>query len=768
MMADKREDDFYRHLVSVFRGEASEHIRTISSGLIELERKPEERREKEIIELIYREAHSLKGASRAVNLTSIEAICQSVEAVLSSLKHGEIAASAQMYDILHKAVDTISAILASSKDEAPDASALLHQIDDLIIKTKPQVKNVQRQGRASQAWTPSEAASEKAPKQAAERAAEVKPQGAPQPAGEKPVMSETVRVSVAKLDSLLLLTEEMLSAKISAGQHVAHIREIRDKLTEWEREWAKVHPGAGYRGRASGAVQERLHEFLEWSSDYVKSLKHRLKDVAEASETSHKVVSGMVDHLIYDMKKTLMFQFSALLDMFPKLVRDLSRAQSKDIEIAVTGGDIEIDRRILEEMKDPLIHMVRNSIDHGIESPEARRQKGKPAQGKITIAVSHADTNKVEIIVSDDGSGINIEKVKASAVEKGVITEKEAREMSEQDAISLIFMSEVSTSPIITDISGRGLGLAILQEKVAKLGGSLTVNAGLHTGASFRILIPLTKATFRGVMARVSDHLFVIPSASVESVARIKEDDVRTIENRETIMLEARAVSLVRLKDILGIQSKEEGQGSDFMHIIVLSSDGKIIGVCVDEILEEIEILVKDLGRQLSRVRNISGATVLGTGRVVPILNPSDLMKSALKAGGAPLAAAMPKQEGKKKKSVLIAEDSITSRMLLKNILETAGYEVKTSVDGVDAFAALRTGEYDLVVSDVEMPRMNGFELTAMIRGNKKLAGIPVILVTGLESSEDREKGIDAGANAYIVKSSFDQSNLLEVIRRLV
>lgn len=770
-MTDKREDDFHKHLLTVFRGEAAEHLKTISSGLLELEKKPDEMREKEIIELVYREAHSLKGASRAVSLTGIEAVCQAVEGVLSSIKHKQIMVSPEMFDTLYKAIDAISNLLAAPKEEAADVAPLLQQIDRVIVTGKrPDV----RQEEVSEESKERKAGKETL-KMAEERASASFKAGddiakkAEQSAREMRALPETVRVPAARLDSLLLQTEEMLSVKGFAGQNAAYMREIRGRLTEWEREWTKLLSETKHGRNGSGAGQVRLQEFFEWSRDYVKSLKNRLGEIAKLSETGRGAVSSMVDSLIYGMKKTLMFQFSALLDVFPKLVRDLSRAQSKDVELVISGGEIEIDRQILEEMKDPLIHMIRNCIDYGIELPEARRQRGKPAKGKITISISHADTNKVEIVVSDDGSGIDIEKVKKAAREKGLVSGRETEEMNEKEAVSLIFLSEVSTSPIITEISGRGLGLAILHEKVEKLGGSITVNPGLHTGALFRILLPLTKATFRGIMVNAAEHLFLIPSANVERVTRVKRSEIMTVENRETIVLDGKTLSFVRLSDILGLPFREErSEVPDLVQIAVLSAGEKTIAFAIDEVLVEQEILVKGLGKQLSRVRNISGAMVLGTGRVVPILNVSDLMKSGVKAAGAPAIAVGPKIEGKKKKSVLVAEDSITSRMLLKNILEAAGYNVMTAVDGVDAFTALRTEEFALVVSDIEMPRMDGFELTEKIRRDKKLADIPIILVTGLESGEHRERGIDVGANAYIVKSSFDQSNLLETMRRLI
>jgi two-component system chemotaxis sensor kinase CheA len=390
----------------------------------------------------------------------------------------------------------------------------------------------------------------------------------------------------------------------------------------------------------------------------------------------------------------------------------------------------------------------------------------------VSLAVSQKNGDKVEILLSDDGAGIDVAKVKEAALKLGLLSPDEAEKMSQSQALSLIFQSGVSTSPIITDLSGRGLGLAIVREKVEKLGGAVSLDTHPDRGTTFRIALPLTLATFRGVIVRVDERLFVLPTISVERVARVESEKIKTVENQETIELHGQPVSLVRLGDALELARRSDSGRAmaDHVQVVVLASNDMRLAFLVDEILNEQEVLVKSLGPQLARVRNIAGATVLGTGKIVPILNIPDLMKSALRVSGVTVKppAPPPEREEAKKQSILVVEDSITARTLLKNILEAAGYEITTAVDGIDAFTQLRTGEFDLVVSDVDMPRMNGFDLTAKIRSDKKLADLPVVLVTALESREDRERGIDVGANAYIVKSSFDQSNLLEVIRRLI
>ena len=421
----------------------------------------------------------------------------------------------------------------------------------------------------------------------------------------------------------------------------------------------------------------------------------------------------------------------------------------------------------MEEFKDPLIHLLRNCIDHGIEKPAERLKKGKPSEGTIVISIIQKDSGTVELAITDDGIGIDVNKVREAAVKRDVITSEAADKLSETQVLSLIYVSGVSTSPIMTDISGHGLGLAIVQEKVEKLHGSLTVETVPDAGTTFLILLPLTLATFRGILIRVDDHFFILPTASVERVLRVKKEEIHTVENRETISFNSQIVSLVRLSDVLAIpRGSTIEHSSPYMPLAIVSNAGKRLAFEVDEIVNEQEVLVKNLGRQLSRVRHIMGASVLATGKVVPILNVADLMKSAVKI--TPVGEQVKKTAQTKQKSLLVVEDSITARTLLKNILEMAGYAVKTAIDGVDAFTILRTGEFDLVISDVDMPRMNGFDLTEKIRGDKKLGEIPVILVTALESREHRERGIAVGADAYIVKSSFDQSNLLAVIQRFI
>jgi two-component system chemotaxis sensor kinase CheA len=771
---DKKADDFLKRLLATFEGEAREHIRAMSSGLIEIENTAATSQQLEIIEVIFREAHSLKGAARAVSLAEVEAICQALENVFAALKRQEMAVSAELCDVLHQTLDSLGMLLVAA-EAGPIAAkesrikAVLHRLESLlntalIDHQEPEVQD---------------------------QALPLEP--APSPlVSDSPssAVAETARISTAKLDALLLQAEELLSAKLTARQRAAELRDISATLTTWQRERTKIHPAVGALqrsleqasqqhgqaepsdGREKSTAQIRqLLDSLAGHDDHLKALDNQLATLALAAERDQRTLARMVDDLLEEMKKVSMLPFSSLLEIGPKLARDLARDRGKEVEVVTRGGHIEIDRRILEEMKDPLIHVVRNCIDHGIETPQERERKHKPRRGTITIAIAPHNGDTVALLISDDGAGIDVARVKSAAHKLSLVTPDDAATLDESKVLSLVFHSGVSTSPTITDISGRGLGLAIVREKVEKLGGSVSLDTTPDVGTTFRIVVPLRIATFRGVLVRVAEHLFVLPTTYVERVLRINHADIKTVENRETLQLDGQAVSLVPLAEVLELsRQRVAGAAVNSRLAVVLAAAEQRIAFLIDAVLNEQEVLVKRLGPQLLRVRNVAGATVLGTGQVVPVLNVLDVLKSAVRASAAavrPVAAPMEREEVERK-SVLVVEDSIAARILLKNLLEAAGYHVQTAVDGVDGLTQLRSGAVDIVVSDVDMPRMNGFDLTTKIRGDKKFAHVPVVLVTALESRADRERGLAVGANAYLVKGSFDQSHLLEVLQRLV
>jgi two-component system chemotaxis sensor kinase CheA len=767
MSISEREKEFLKRLKVTFKTEAQEHINAIASGLLDLEKGPGKEKQDQILETIYRQVHSLKGSARAVDLNAIETICQSLESIFKEFKYREIPSSPRLFDILQQAMDTIDALI--STQEEIDISGIIRELamiqpDQLEVKPGKIVEPSKADSRSQMESPP--------------QGKRFTRQGCltPAPEKEKPIetTANTIRIPTEKLDRLLLQAEEMIFMKLAINRRMIELKEMIPLFTDLEKKREVVTPILKSLQRKPGKGSsgcEKVLEYFEYSDTRQRECQSKINRVSKALEVDQRIFAGMVNSHLEDIRKTLMLPFSTLTESFPRMVRDLARQKEKEIELVIKGQEIEIDKRILEEMKSPLIHLVRNAVDHGIEAPGQRTRWKKPGKGLVMVIISQQEGNKVEILVSDDGIGIDLEKVKAKAISTGLVSAEEIERLAEQEILSLIFNSEFSTSPIITDLSGRGLGLAIAREKVEKLGGQITLESKWGQGTTFRILLQATLATFRGILVESAKQKFIIPTLNVEKVLRIHSHYIKTVQNRETIKVGNDIISYVRLEEVLQLPvSPSAPNSSKNIRVVILAAGDKRIAFQVDDVLDEEEVLVKDLGKQLSRVKNIAGATVLGSGEIVPILNVVDLIKSAVAA-----ASTAPSRKPSKapdaavdKKSILVVEDSITSRMLLKNILETGGYRVRVAVDGMDGWIAVKEGKFDLVVSDVDMPGMNGFELTEKIRQDKNLEELPVVLVTAMESREDREKGIDVGAEGYIVKSSFDQSNLLDVIKKLI
>jgi len=761
----KEDNEFLKRIQATFRIEAEEHLRAISAGLIELEKTHSKKKVGEIIEVLFREVHSLKGAARSVDQKDIEYVCQPLESIFSSLKRGEITLSPLSFDLFYKTIEWLSKHIGISGSEQKVTFRQTRQ--ELIQGLKEMASE---KSFASVLQEPS--------------AADIKtsrlPQSDPIPVTETGadlngiIMSTKIvmaRIPVSKLDPLLLQAEEMIQAKMAINQQTDEMKGLSDELNEWKTETLK------WRGRKASATPELWNELFDANEIHLNKVETRITEIISSMERHQHSLDRLVNDHLEAMKQVLMLPVGSLVEAFPGMVRKISHEQNKEIDFIISGTELEIDKRILEELKDPLIHLIRNSIDHGIGKPQERVLQNKPVHGNITLAFAAKESGQVEITLADDGKGINKEHVLRAAIKSGFLSNEAAIKLEPKEVLNLIYQSGVSTSSIITDISGHGLGLSIVQEKVLKLNGKISVESEENRGTTFRILLPMTLATFRGILVMIQEFMFILPTANVEQVLKVEKEEIKTVENHETIRIDDQIISVADLGEVLGLPGhKHAGQGkiepgsanSNQIRIVVLASGEDRIAFKVNDLVDEQQVLVKGLGRLLRRVRNISGVTILGSGKVVPVLNIPDLMKSAVSIKGrkseVPVGEIFVLKPGK----ILVAEDSITSRTLIKNILETAGYQVTTSVDGADAFTKARTGDFNIIVSDVDMPKMNGFELTAKIRNDKKLSEIPVILVTALESREDREHGIEVGADAYIIKSSFDQTNLLEIIKKLI
>ncbi|MCU7494616.1 MAG: response regulator [Ignavibacteria bacterium] len=754
------DQEFLKRLLATFRIESEEHVSSMSMSLIELEGVKGQERSAEITEGLYREAHSLKGAARAVGIMEIEAVCRTLETVFSGLKKGSVLHSRELFNLVHRLINLISNFTSGVSEEEKvgyfsEYDLIVRELN-VIFEGAPDAPQLE-EAPISKLNTPKNEL--------------VSSASAGMDKVDEKKETQTVRLPVVLMDSLLLKVEDLLSLRLSFDHMISDLNELNRKIAEWKRELnnlrLKHESHRTYLGKDSSQRKDILPGSIEKDLAYAASFEEKVGTLSRFSRQHASDLNSKVRMVQDELRSRLMFPASYLLDILPKLVRDLSVELGKEVSLELAGLSVNVDKRVLDELKEPLIHIIRNSIDHGIERPSERLSKGKPSRGKISVGVTNLSGSSIEVTISDDGKGIDKESLKAAALRQGVITEQRAGSMEESEILELIYASGVSSSRTVTDISGRGLGMPIVQETVNRLGGSISVSTGRNKGTTFIISLPVTLTTLRGVIAEASGQFFVIPSGYVERVMRIESKEVKTVENRETMLFNGTPVSLIFLHDLLGLKRKYESKSSLYLSVLMLLSRGRRAALAVDGIINEGEVIFKPFNKQLAKVRNMNGATVLGSGNLAIILNADELL-DAIQSGSISASFEASNDEAAGPGSIIVADDSITSRTLLKDILESAGYKVTLAVDGSDALAKIKTGHFDLIVTDVEMPRMNGFDLTRALRQDEKLKNIPVVLVTALENSTDKTRGIDSGADAYVVKSSFDQSNLLEIIKRLI
>ncbi|MCX7683153.1 MAG: hybrid sensor histidine kinase/response regulator [Anaerolineae bacterium] len=774
-------------LINSFRAELNEHVQTINNGLLALEQGVAGEERKTVLENVFRAAHSLKGAARAMGVTMIEQLAHALESVLEGMQKSAFEPDAALFTACYRAVDAILTVQVSYEagETTPPLQAL-QALSDLQQAHSRAISVVK-----------------------AEQPETVAPKSEPEvvPAVSPLTTDETIRVSVGKLDALMAHLSELLVAKIRVEQRLSQLVRLQELVSVWQKEWLAVRSAYNrlLRYEASGALGverldpvearsstqpaemaeeagpvmmdgkigrdvARLIDYLTTNQEHLRTANTLLANLSReyANDTAH--LSLVIGELEQEVKRVRMLPLSTITGPFARMVRDLAQASDKEAVLQISGADTELDKRVLEQIKDPLIHLLRNAVDHGIEPPQRRVEAGKPRVGTITLAAEQMGQDVV-ICVSDDGRGLDLEAIREAIRRRGG---NDVQSLSEEDLKEAIFNVGISTSPIITDISGRGVGLDVVRRNVEALHGRVEVDSQPGKGTTFTLIIPLTLTSSRGLLVRAEGETFAIPYSAIERITTIKPEEVISLEGRDAILYGDRPLPLVRLADVLELPRTDGAQDRSSLPVVILTAAERRMAFAVDELAGEQEVVIKSLGKQLSRVGGIAGATVMGSGEVVLILNVADLIKLGLRAGrpsaaGRAAPAVRKPEKPVRKKRILVVDDSITTRTLEKNILEAAGYIVELATDGQEALGNIAvSGVPDLIVTDVVMPRLDGFALTKRLREDPRTAKVPVILVTSLESPEDKARGIEVGADAYITKSSFDQNNLLETIEQLI
>ncbi|WP_242343555.1 hybrid sensor histidine kinase/response regulator, partial [Anaeromyxobacter terrae] len=573
------------------------------------------------------------------------------------------------------------------------------------------------------------------------------PAAAAQARGEKSirVLASTL-ASIGRQVELLSLAEARRARRArDVFGHAASVREALHALDE--------------AGRAlSGAGVEAGRAELTQASIRLREVAAELARVAReaAREAEQQRLAGAV--LREDLRALRMVPAALVLEPLRRAVRDVAGRLGKEVELTVDGGDARLDRQIVDALRDPLLHLVRNAVDHGIEAPAARRSAGKPAAGRVAVRVE-ARGSRVAIIVEDDGPGLDVAGLRAAAVRQGVLTAEQADRLTDPEAARLVFHAGLSTARAVTEISGRGVGMDVVLETLARLGGTVDVRWEAGRGTRFDLEVPLTLSASAALVFRVGRDVIALPAEAIEHVVLVAPGDLGTVAGRTTARIAGEHVPYVPLARLLRMP-ESAGPPARQRVALVLMHGGARVAVGVDELVGQQELVISSLGARVAAVQHLAGAGVLDDGRVVGVLSAAELVRRA-QPGTAP-------GRGEGARRVVVADDSLTTRSAMKALLEMAGYAVIPAADGEEALQILRESGADLVVSDVQMPRLDGFALTRKVKADPRLRRTPVVLVTSLEAAEDRAAGLAAGADGYLVKREVERGQLLDLVRQLL
>jgi two-component system chemotaxis sensor kinase CheA len=732
--------DIRQKLLAVFQVEHRDHVEQIRSLLGHMGKTNGSAGTE--LEEAFRRAHSLKGAARAVGLLPIEGLAHRMETLFSRVRQGTLALTPEINEVVLRALDATEDCTTTPGGNGSPASfspalAALNQV--LGIEPEP------------------------APAPVAEPEAPVQPF--------QPV--ETVRITVQNFDGLFRSADRVLTVSQRQDEVAEKLNRLSADLALIERASERVRSTSASAVRHPEARREvaRISAVLVSMERQIRTVSRRAGAIRRQHERSTWTIRQLGRQLQRDVWEARMVPAESLLEGFGKMVRDLSRQEGKEIEFRSASAGVHADRRVLEALKDPIMHLLRNAVTHGIETPAERVDKGKPARGLVTLRVE-TNGQRLTVAVQDDGRGVDYRRVAEVAVREGVLSETDAPRTSPAELARILLRPGFSTAETVTSLSGRGMGLSVVYEAVRRLQGDLDIQPDTAGGSAISLRVPLSIATHRLLLTKCGAHLFAIPIHGVESLRRIKVASVESVEGRPTIVLNNQPMTLISLTSLLGLDQPVAPAASETIRVMVLRSGIQRLAVAVDDILREANAVIQDLGPAACCGGIASAGVALEDGSIAFLLNPMDLIRKAMESRvRAPLSflekPAVPAPQVRMP-SILVVDDSMTTRTLEKSILEAQGYEVRVAVDGVEALARLREERADLVIADIEMPRLNGFGLIEAMKKDNNLQRIPVIIVSSVERREDQERGLSLGADAYIVKRRFDQGELLGVIRQIV
>lgn len=789
--------DEMQEILEDFLIEAFEMIEQLDQDLIELEHNPSDL---DLLNRIFRVAHTIKGSSSFLNFDTLTKLTHNMEDVLNKARRGELKITPDVMDVVLESIDLMKGLLNAIRDTGSDKCEI--EISEIT-------KRLQSISQGENIAESSEKSVDSAPKSAESKSAESKKESAESSAksadsapsannANEDYSKFTPEEVEAEIERLLKIRQEEDKARRLAKQSAESSAESSQKSQNLapkpkpsldSTQHAKKPQGAKKDdGAITTSVEQtvrvdvkRLDHLMRLIGELVLG-KNRLISIYDEVEERYdgeqfleelnqvvSAVSIVTTDLQLAVMKTRMLPVSKVFNKFPRMVRDLSRDMGKNIELIISGEETELDKTIIEEVGDPLVHIIRNSCDHGIESKDERIAAGKSEAGKIELK-AYNEGNHIVIEIADDGRGLNAEVLKQKALEKDIITEREADMMNDKEAYSLIFRAGFSTAKVVTNVSGRGVGMDVVKTNIEKLNGMIDVESELGQGTILKLKIPLTLAIIQALIVGVQEEYYAIPLSSVIETVRANQDEIYIVEGRSVLRLRDEILTLVRLSDIFKVDSVIKN--SSEMYVVVIGLAENKIGIIVDYLVGQEEVVIKSLGYYLKGTEGIAGATVRGDGKITLIVDVAGMMHLAKYAKGTVSSLQEEAGEAVEKTQasdyiILAVDDSQVDRAIMKKYLSPLGVTVIEAQDGIEALDIIKNGEQviDAVLVDIEMPRMDGYTLASEIRKYNKFKNLPLIAVTSRSSKTDRMRGVESGMTEYITKP-YSADYLVNVVKR--
>ncbi len=751
-------------MIELFRLEVDNQAAILNDGLLSLEQQSDPASQ---LEALMRASHSIKGAARMVDIDAGVKLAHAMEDCFVAAQKNELVLQSHQIDLLLEGVDNLVAISRETAD-ADRTASIIDAISNIESMEVPESDSGGNPAPDTDDAVGSDQNDSVIPENDPETeradATEDKPQiDTPASTREAASAAESVRVSAESLNRLVGLTGEVqvesrwLHPFSDALQQIKHRQAELIELLDHLNDSLLASKSDEYSRTLAGEIHTKANRCRHQLSD-------RLMELDEFDRRLHSLGNRLHSEVI----ASRMRPFSDTTRGYPRLVRDISRQLGKQVKLEIEGANTQVDRDILESIDAPLNHLIRNALDHGIETPEERRSAGKPEQSTLTVTAAH-NAGMLSIQVQDDGRGIDVDSLKKKIIKRGMVTEAMASELSETELLEFLFLPGFSTRDKVTEISGRGVGLDVVHSAVQKMRGVVRATTEPGNGTRFHLQLPITLSVVRVLLVEICNEPYAIPLARIDRTMKLDTSRVESLENRQYFTIDNQHVGIVFASQVIGCNNTPALY--DELSVVVLGERLNRSGLVVDRFLGERSLVVHTLDPRLGKVQDISAASVLENGDPCLIIDVDDMLRSIdiLIAGGRldRIRDDEPRVSHSGKR-ILVVDDSITVREVERNMLATRGYHVDVAVDGMDGWNAVRMSNYDLVISDVDMPRMNGFEFVRLIKQDIKLNTTPVMIVSYKDREEDRQRGLEAGADYYLTKGSFHDETLIDAVVDLI